>query len=1073
MNVLIANRGEIALRIIRTATELGLQTVAIYAEDDADSPHVHAADEAIGLPGAGPEAYLDQAEILAAAKKSGAGLIHPGYGFLSENAEFARVCRAAGYTFVGPDADVLELVGNKSSARGAAIAAGLPVLPATEGPSTVADVRAFFAVHDGGIMIKALAGGGGRGMRKVHSADQIDDAYRQCAAEAQLGFGSPALFAEALLDAARHIEVQVVGAPAGYQTRALALGDRDCSIQRRYQKLVEIAPAQGLSDGLRRELHQAAARLCARAGLHGLATVEFLVAGDKYVFLEVNPRIQVEHTITEETTGVDLVAVQLAIAGGASYYQLGLPPGIASDGTEVIGEPAARRGIAIQARVNMETFAPDGSVVPAAGTLTAFSPPTGPGVRVDSYGRPGLVTSPRYDSLLAKVVTHVQGSSFAAAVRKARTALGEFSIEGIRTNIGLLRELLSDSEVQSGMVMTGFLDEKLPELAAAALSRQHDIRVAAVELYPGEEVLRAQLAGTVVEVAPEGVEIGPGGQLVVLEAIKMQHALVAPDALRTVRSLVTPGQVVGTGDPLLVFTRTEAGGAGESAAAAVDLDRPRADLEEVRERHLLTLDEGRQATVAKRHKHGRRTARENIADLVDAGSFVEYGALAIAAQRSRRSEADLIANTPADGLVAGLATIGADKFGRAAAEAIVVSYDYTVLAGTQGMRNHAKTDRVFELATRKRLPVVLFAEGGGGRPGDTDVGGAAGLDVPTFRMLAGLSGRVPLVSIVSGRCFAGNAALAGVCDVIIATPDANIGMGGPAMIEGGGLGVYPPDAIGPIDVQRHNGVVSLVARDEEHAVSLAKQYLSYFQGSVSEWEAPDPRLARHVVPQNRLRAYDVHRAIESIVDKGSVLELRPDYGVGIVTALVRVEGAAYGLLANSSHHLGGAIDAEAADKAGDFLALCESFRLPTISLCDTPGFMVGPDAEKEAAVRRFGRMFVLGARLTVPLGMIILRKGYGLGAMAMAGGSFRAPQFTVAWPTGEIGGMGLDGAVRLGFSKELAAVADPVERQQLFDKLVAAAYEHGKALRSATTFELDDVIDPADSRAWITRLPGG
>ena len=1073
MNVLIANRGEIALRIIRTATELGLQTVAIYAEDDADSPHVHAADEAIGLPGAGPEAYLDQAEILAAAKKSGAGLIHPGYGFLSENAEFARVCRAAGYTFVGPDADVLELVGNKSSARGAAIAAGLPVLPATEGPSTVADVRAFFAVHDGGIMIKALAGGGGRGMRKVHSADQIDDAYRQCAAEAQLGFGSPALFAEALLDTARHIEVQVVGAPAGYQTRALALGDRDCSIQRRYQKLVEIAPAQGLSDGLRRELHQAAARLCARAGLHGLATVEFLVAGDKYVFLEVNPRIQVEHTITEETTGVDLVAVQLAIAGGASYYQLGLPPGIASDGTEVIGEPAARRGIAIQARVNMETFAPDGSVVPAAGTLTAFSPPTGPGVRVDSYGRPGLVTSPRYDSLLAKVVTHVQGSSFAAAVRKARTALGEFSIEGIRTNIGLLRELLSDSEVQSGMVMTGFLDEKLPELAAAALSRQHDIRVAAVELYPGEEVLRAQLAGTVVEVAPEGVEIGPGGQLVVLEAMKMQHALVAPDALRTVRSLVTPGQVVGTGDPLLVFTRTEAGGAGESAAAAVDLDRPRADLEEVRERHLLTLDEGRQATVAKRHKHGRRTARENIADLVDAGSFVEYGALAIAAQRSRRSEADLIANTPADGLVAGLATIGADKFGRAAAEAIVVSYDYTVLAGTQGMRNHAKTDRVFELATRKRLPVVLFAEGGGGRPGDTDVGGAAGLDVPTFRMLAGLSGRVPLVSIVSGRSFAGNAALAGVCDVIIATPDANIGMGGPAMIEGGGLGVYPPDAIGPIDVQRHNGVVSLVARDEEHAVSLAKQYLSYFQGSVSEWEAPDPRLARHVVPQNRLRAYDVHRAIESIVDKGSVLELRPDYGVGIVTALVRVEGVAYGLLANSSHHLGGAIDAEAADKAGDFLALCEAFRLPTISLCDTPGFMVGPDAEKEAAVRRFGRMFVLGARLTVPLGMIILRKGYGLGAMAMAGGSFRAPQFTVAWPTGEIGGMGLDGAVRLGFSKELAAVADPVERQQLFDKLVAAAYEHGKALRSATTFELDDVIDPADSRAWITRLPGG
>ncbi len=910
-------------------------------------------------------------------------------------------------------------------------------------------------------------------MRKVHSADQIDEAYRRCAAEAQSGFGDPALFAEALRADARHIEVQVVAAPAGHQTHAHAVGDRDCSIQRRFQKLVEVAPAQGLSDDLRRALHQAAVRLCARVGLRGLATVEFLVSGEDFVFLEVNPRIQVEHTVTEETTGLDLVAVQLAIAGGASFYQLGLPSGIASDGLEVIGEPAARRGIAIQLRVNAETFGPDFSVVPTAGTLTAFSPPSGPGVRVDTYGRAGLVISPQYDSLLAKLIVYVHGPSWRAAVRKARTALAEFGIEGVHTNIGFLRELLTAELIESGWVSTLFLDERLPELARAAQSREREPRVAAVELYPGEDALRAQLAGTVVEVAPEGAECAAGGQLVVLEAMKMQHVLVAPDALRTVRVLVTPGQVVATGDPLLVFTRTAATADGESVSAALDLDRPRADLDEVVHRHSLTLDEGRQAAVAKRHSRGRRTARENIADLVDPGSFVEYGALAIAAQRSRRSEEELIVNTPADGLVAGLATIGAERFGRSAAQAVVVSYDYTVLAGTQGMRNHAKTDRVFDLAARKRLPVLLFAEGGGGRPGDTDVGGAAGLDVPTFRMLAALSGKVPLVSIVSGRCFAGNAALAGVCDVIIATPDANIGMGGPAMIEGGGLGVYPPEAIGPIGVQRRNGVVSLVARDESHAVALAKQYLSYFQGAVSDWTAPDPRLARHVVPQNRLRAYDVHRAIEAIVDVGSVLELRPDYGVGIVTALVRVEGVPYGLIANSTHHLGGAIDAEAADKAGDFLALCESFGLPVISLCDTPGFMVGPDAETQAAVRRFGRMFILGARLTVPLGMIILRKAYGLGAMAMAGGSFRAPQFTVAWPTGEIGGMGLEGAVRLGFSKELAAVEDPAERQSLFDRLVAAAYEHGKALRAATTFELDDVIDPAASRAWITRLPGG
>ena len=1056
--LLIANRGEIALRIIRTATELDLGTVAVYAEDDADSPHVHAADEAIGLSGAGPAAYLDHAAILAAAKNSGAELIHPGYGFLSEQPEFARACTTAGYTFVGPDAAALELFGNKSAARGAAVAAGVPVLPATDGPSSVDDIRAFLAAHEKGIVIKALAGGGGRGMRIVRGAEQIDDAYRQCAAEAQLGFGDSALFAEAHLANARHIEVQVVATPS----HALALGDRDCSIQRRYQKLVEIAPAQGISTTLRRNLHRAAARLCAQADYRGLATVEFLVAGEQFVFLEVNPRIQVEHTVTEEVTGIDLVAVQLRIAGGAAFHQLRLPAGIVAEGQEVVGAPAAVRGIAIQTRVNMESMGADGSVMPTAGTLTVFSPPSGPGVRVDTFGRPGLTPSPHYDSLLAKVITRVRGSSFSAAVRKAQTALDEFGIEGIRTNIEFLREILSHSQTHSGPVTTGFVDENLSTLVGAVQSRRSEPRVASIELYPGEEVLRAQLAGTVVEAAPEDAEFAAGAQLVVLEAMKMQHVLTAPDAVRTVRTLVTPGQVVRTGDPLVVFTRTGAD-AEAKGVADLDLDRARADLDEVRRRHVLTLDEGRPAAITKRHKQNRRTARENITDLVDPGSFVEYGALTLAAQRSRRSEEDLIANTPADGLVAGLATIGG-------AEAVVLSYDYTVLAGTQGMRNHAKTDRVFDLAARRKLPVVLFAEGGGGRPGDTDLANIAGLDVPTFRTLGALSGQVPLVSIVSGRCFAGNAALAGTCDVIIATPDANIGMGGPAMIEGGGLGEYRPEDIGPIDVQRRNGVVGVVARDEVHAVSLAKQYLSYFGGKLDDWEAPDPRRARHVVPENRLRAYDVHHAIESVVDVGSVLELRSDYGVGVVTALVRVEGAAFGLLANSSHHLGGAIDAEAADKIADFLTLCESFGLPIISLCDTPGFMVGPDAEIHAAVRRFSRLFIVGARLTVPFGMIILRKGYGLGAMAMAGGSFLAPEFTVAWPTGEIGGMGLEGAVRLGFSKELAAIIDPIERQNLFDKLVEAAYQHGKALTSATTFELDDVIDPADSRAWITRL---
>ncbi|UGT53206.1 acetyl-CoA carboxylase family protein [Nocardia asteroides] len=1058
MRLLIANRGEIALRIIRTAAELGVETVAVYAEDDADNPNVHAADTAIALPGAGAAAYLDQAAILAAVKESGADHLHPGYGFLSENAEFARACAAADCTFIGPDPAVLDLFGDKSSARRAAVAADVPVLPATEGPTELARVRAFFEEQPGAIMIKALAGGGGRGMRVVRTAEELDDAYRRCAAEAQLGFGDPAVFAEALLERARHIEVQIVAAGGA----ALALGDRDCSVQRRHQKLLEIAPAQGLSEALRRNLHTAAAWLCARVGYRGLATVEFLVSGTEFVFLEVNPRIQVEHTVTEEVTGVDLVAVQLAIASGATLDELDLPAGIVSDATTTTGDPAAAEGIAIQARVNMETMAADGSAVPTAGTLTAFAPPTGPGVRVDTFARPGLTPSPRYDSLLAKVITRTRGRSFPAAARKTATALAEFTVTGLGTNIGFLREILSDSEFQSGVATTGFLAERLAEFVVPP----PEAAVASVELYPGQEAVRAQLAGTVVEVAAEGDEVGAGGQLAVLEAMKMQHVVTAPQAALAVRVLVRPGQVVAPGDPLVIVSHTGAEDDG-SVGPVFDPDQPRADVEEILARHRVTLDEARPEAVAKRHRLGRRTARENIADLVDPGSFVEYGALAVAAQRSRRSEDDLIANTPADGLVTGLATIGAERFAKA--EAVVISYDYTVLAGTQGKVNHAKTDRAFELAARKRIPVVLFAEGGGGRPGDTDWTGM-GLDVTTFRALGALRGQVPLVSIVSGRCFAGNAALAGVCDVIIATPDANIGMGGPAMIEGGGLGAYRPEDIGPIEVQRRNGVVDLVARDEAHAVALAKRYLSYFQGPVTDFEAPDPRLARHVVPENRLRAYDIHRAIEAIADVDSVLELRADHGAGIVTALVRVHGQPFGMVANSSHHLGGAIDAEAADKLGEFLTLCQSFGLPVVSLCDTPGFMVGPEAEKTATVRRFSRLFALGAQLTVPFGMVILRKGYGLGAMAMAAGHFHAPNFTVAWPTGEIGPMGLEGAVRLGFSKELAAVADPDERETLFQQLLALAYQQGKGLTAATGFELDDVIDPADTRAWIATL---
>jgi acetyl-CoA carboxylase carboxyltransferase component len=483
----------------------------------------------------------------------------------------------------------------------------------------------------------------------------------------------------------------------------------------------------------------------------------------------------------------------------------------------------------------------------------------------------------------------------------------------------------------------------------------------------------------------------------------------------------------------------------------------------VHERHEIGLDAARPEAVARRHEHGRRTARENLADLLDEGSFVEYGPLLFAAQEQRRSREELIARTPADGLVAGVGEVDGQP-------CVAMSYDYTVLAGTQGMRNHGKKDRLFEVAERRRLPVVLFAEGGGGRPGDVDMPIVAGLDCRAFALFAELSGLVPLVGIASGYCFAGNAALLGCCDVVIATEDASIGMGGPAMIEGGGLGVFHPSEVGPIEVQHSNGVVDLRAADDAEAVALARRYLSYFSGTPVEAPVPDQTLLRELIPEQRKRVYEVRRVIEALFDEGSVLELRDGFGTGMVTALARVEGRALGVVANDPMHLGGAIDADGADKAARFVELCDAFELPVLFLCDTPGFMVGPDAERTATVRHFARMFLAGANVSVPTGTIVLRKGYGLGAQAMAGGGFKAPLFTVAWPTGEFGAMGLEGAVRLGMRRELEAIEDEEERERVFEATVAAAYERGRGVNMAAYGEIDDVIDPADSRRWIATL---
>jgi acetyl-CoA carboxylase carboxyltransferase component len=499
-----------------------------------------------------------------------------------------------------------------------------------------------------------------------------------------------------------------------------------------------------------------------------------------------------------------------------------------------------------------------------------------------------------------------------------------------------------------------------------------------------------------------------------------------------------------------------------------DIERP--ELAAWRERIARTLDEQRAQAKSKRHSKGYRTARENVEDLADEDSFLEYGQLAVAAQRSRRDYEDLQSSTAADGIITGTCTINAARVGPDRARSAIIVNDYSVLAGTQGYFHHKKLDRICELAEDLGLPVVMYTEGGGGRPGDTDVTTQiAGLDVASFSTWAGLSGKVVRIAVNNGYCFAGNAALFGCADFTIATRKSWIGMAGPAMIEGGGLGKFEPTDIGQIEVQEKNGVVDIVADDEAHATALAQQLLSYFQGPLSDWTVANQEGLRDVIPQDRRWAYQVRRVIETIADTGSFLELQRIYGRSIITGFIRLEGKPLALIANDCQQMGGAVDSQASEKAARFLKICDALGLPVLSLTDTPGFMVGPDSERQGAVRNMSSLFLAGAGLSVPLVAIFLRKGYGLGAMAMTGGSFARPVYSASWPTGEFGGMGLEGAVRLGYRKELEAVEDPAEREALFQQLLARMYEVGKATEAAAHLEIDAVIDPADTRQVVLR----
>ncbi|MGH7864990.1 MAG: biotin carboxylase N-terminal domain-containing protein, partial [Candidatus Binataceae bacterium] len=748
-NLLIANRGEIAIRVMRSAAELGIRTVAIFSEDDAQSLHTRKADEARALRGTGVAPYLDVEQIIAVAKDAGCDALHPGYGFLSENAGFARRCANAGITFVGPRPEVLELFGDKLAARLRAKQCGIPLLPGTSAPTSLDDARKFFASLNGAAMvIKAVAGGGGRGMRVVNRFDEIGDAYKRCQSEARAAFGNAGVYVEQLMPRARHVEVQIIGDGSGAVSH---LWERECSIQRRHQKLVEIAPSPRLSARLRDRLTAAAVRLAESVRFNNLGTFEFLVdasdgEGDAaFAFIEANARLQVEHTVTEQVTGIDLVKLQLQLAAGRTLEDLGL----------LQANVPNPRGLAMQVRVNMESMGADGTTMPSGGILTAFEPPTGPGVRTDSFAYAGYATNPNFDSLLAKVVAHSPSAQFAEVISKAYRALCEFRVEGVATNIGFLQNLLQHPEFVANNVYTRFVDDHIATLvapaasthqrlyfdsssarrlagakidgrdplavlhhgksAATAPSRQSAATIVAAPTAqeitgpPNTVAVRAPMQGTIVSIdVREGDIVRRGQQLFVMEAMKMEHVICAASGGVVRQIAVAQGDAIFEGHPLAFIEVTHVDAAESAEVQKVDLDRVRPDLAEVQERHARGLDDARPAAVARRRKTGQRTVRENIVDLCDAGTFVEYGPIVIAAQRRRRALDDLIKNTPADGLVAGIGRVNGDLFDEPGSRCILMSYDYTVLAGTQGQQNHRKKDRMFELAERSHLPVVFF-----------------------------------------------------------------------------------------------------------------------------------------------------------------------------------------------------------------------------------------------------------------------------------------------------------------------------------------------------------------------------
>lgn len=1062
--LLIANRGEVAVRIARAAEDLRIPSVAVYAPEDREGLHTRRADSSIALPGVGVQAYLDIEGLIDAARSAGCDAVHPGYGFLSESAAFARRCAEAGLVFIGPRPEVLELFGDKAAARRLALSQDVPLAQGSSQAVTLEQADAFLLQLPAGrkAILKAVAGGGGRGMRVVSSREQLRQQYFDAASEARAAFGSDALYIEELIAPARHIEVQVAGDANG---SVVHLYDRECSLQRRHQKLVEIAPARGVDPELRARLLAAALRLASAARVHTLCTFEFLLDMDtpgRFVFMEANPRLQVEHTVTEEVTGIDLVRTQILLAAGVSLETRGLRQ-------ESVPMPS---GTAVQVRVNMERIGEDGAAVPTGGRLTAFDVPSGAGVRIETMGYNGLEPPTSFDSLLAKLIVHVPGGQLSEALDKAYRALGEFRIEGVQTNIPFLQNLLQDGEVVAGSADTLYVERNAARLASPGRHRKRyqeppqaatafDVTAAGAPL--GSHVFRSPMGGRLVRLEARADEaVRKGQRIAVIEAMKMEHPVHAPLSGWVLECLVHEGASVAAEAPLLFLEPGDIQDSEESdAAQGGALSGPSEGLEALRSRRRAISDEGRPEAVEVQRRRGALTARERIEKLCDPGSFVEVGGLI--------RNPLLPKDAPADGLVAGSARIG----GR---HVIVLSQDFSVFGGSSGHLGQDKMMRAVQQASLQGLPLVMLLDGGGHRIQDGQNSRDYASATPLFRELSRISGWVPVVSAVMGFGFAANTNFSGMADLVLMVRGrSTMGLAGPALVKAGTGEDIDNEALGgaAVQVERH-GLADLAVDSEDDAFAAIRRFLSFLPSNARmaaplDMNGASPASAplETLVPANTRQSYDVTDVIRHVVDTGSTFAFRPAFGASIVTSFARLGGRSVGIVANQPLVRSGTLDAAACEKAARFIALCDAFGLPLIFLVDIPGMQIGPAAEATMLGRRSAKVLFELGHITVPRISIILRKAYGLGYLAMCGGRSFDADACLAWPTAEVCAMSVEGSVDVAYRKIYEADSDPQAKRAA---LIAEVRSRIDPVQAAEGFGIDDLIEPQETRGRLLDL---